>query len=71
MQQSKESFNRMCPNRDVLPKGGFDKLIIIPFQGEAYNQDPTVFVDEQLQPYEDQWRYLQEIHMISPAQNPI
>ena len=67
MQLSFDSFDRMFPNQDVLPKGGFGNLIALPFQGEAYHQGRTVFVDEHFQPYEDQWRYLQEIHRISTA----
>ena len=60
-------FDRMFPNQDVLPKGGFGNLIALPFQGEAYHQGRTVFVDEHFQPYEDQWRYLQEIQRVSTA----
>ena len=67
MQLSFDSFDRMFPNQDVLPKGGFGNLIALPFQGEAYHQGRTVFVDEHFQPYEDQWKYLQEIHRISTA----
>ncbi|HGJ3845844.1 TPA: DEAD/DEAH box helicase family protein [Streptococcus pneumoniae] len=67
MQLSFDSFDGMFPNQDVLPKGGFDNVISLPFQGEAYHQGRTVFVDEQFQPYEDQWRYLQEIQRVSTA----
>ena len=67
IQLSFDSFDRMFPNQDVLPKGGFGNLIALPFQGEAYHQGRTVFVDEQFQPYEDQWRYLQEIQRVSTA----
>ena len=67
MQLSFDSFDRMFPNQDVLPKGGFGNLIALPFQGEAYHQGRTVFVDEHFQPYEDQWRYLQEIQKVSTA----
>ncbi|CIY32085.1 DNA or RNA helicases of superfamily II [Streptococcus pneumoniae] len=67
MQLSFDSFDRMFPNQDVLPKGGFGNLIALPFQGDAYHQGRTVFVDEHFQPYEDQWRYLQEIQRVSTA----
>ncbi|VKJ10854.1 DNA or RNA helicases of superfamily II [Streptococcus pneumoniae] len=67
MQLSFDSFDRMFPNQDVLPKGGFGNLISFPFQGEAYHQGRTVFVDEHFQPYGDQWRYLQGIQKISTA----
>ncbi|VQE49921.1 DNA or RNA helicases of superfamily II [Streptococcus pneumoniae] len=67
MQLSFDSFDRMFPNQDVLPKGGFGNLIALPFQGEAYHQVRTVFVDEHFQPYGDQWRYLQGIQKISTA----
>ncbi len=67
MQLSFDSVERMFPNQDVLHKDAFDNLITITFQGVDYHQGRTVFVDEQFQPYEDEYRYLQEIQKISTA----
>lgn len=30
------SLDRIFPNQDFLPKGGFGNLIALPLQGEAY-----------------------------------
>ncbi len=43
MQESKDirfsSFDRMFPNQDILPKGGFGNLIALPLQGEAFKRE--------------------------------
>ncbi|MEX2804745.1 DEAD/DEAH box helicase family protein [Streptococcus sp. H31] len=58
------SLDRMFPNQDFLPKGGFGNLIALPLQGKAYAEGRTVFVDESFQPYIDQWEHLQSIQKI-------
>ncbi len=69
MQESKSvsfsSFDRMFPNQDVLPKGGFGNLIALPLQGEAFAKECTVFVDRNFHPFPNQWSYLQQIQKIS------
>lgn len=69
MQESKSvsfsSFDRMFPNQDVLPKGGFGNLIALPLQGEAFAKGCTVFVDRNFHPCPNQWGYLQQIQKIS------
>ncbi|HGA1207159.1 TPA: DEAD/DEAH box helicase, partial [Streptococcus suis] len=68
MQESKDirfsSFDRMFPNQDILPKGGFGNLIALPLQGEAFKKGRTIFVDRHFQPYLEQWSYLQQIKKI-------
>ena len=46
------------PNQDTLPKGGFGNLIALPLQKAPREQGNSVFVDEHLQPYPDQWAFL-------------
>ena len=58
------SYDRMFPNQDTLPKGGFGNLIALPLQGQARKQGNSVFVDEQLIPYPDQWAFLSSIHRL-------
>jgi superfamily II DNA or RNA helicase/very-short-patch-repair endonuclease len=53
-----DSFDRLFPNQDTLPKGGFGNLIALPLQKRARQSDNSVFVDEAFQPYEDQWAFL-------------
>jgi hypothetical protein len=39
------SYDRLFPNQDTLPKGGFGNLIALPLQKEARLRGNTVFVD--------------------------
>lgn len=59
------SYDRMFPNQDTLPKGGFGNLIALPFQRDAYRNGGSIFVDEDLKPYPDQWTFLLSIKRIS------
>jgi len=61
------SYDRLFPSQDTLPKGGFGNLIALPLQYEARRRGNSLFVDEQLEPYEDQWSYLQALPRIEPS----
>ncbi len=52
------SYDRLFPNQDTLPRGGFGNLIALPLQREARRQGNSVFVDAAFRPFEDQWAYL-------------
>ncbi|MCI3922159.1 DEAD/DEAH box helicase family protein [Paenibacillus sp. TRM 82003] len=60
-----ESYDRLFPNQDTLPKGGFGNLIALPLQGIPRREGNSVFIDEHLQPYNDQWAFLSNIRKIS------
>lgn len=60
-----DSYDRMFPNQDYLPEGGFGNLIALPLQKKARELNNSVFTDEQFHPYPDQWAYLSFIHKIS------
>lgn len=60
-----DSFDRMFPNQDTLPKGGFGNLIALPLQKKSKNAGNSVFVDENFQPFPDQWLYLSSIEKIN------
>jgi len=49
------SYDRLFPNQDSMPKGGFGNLIALPLQKEARQRGCSVFVDDDLKPYPDQW----------------
>jgi superfamily II DNA or RNA helicase len=55
------SYDRLFPNQDTMPKGGFGNLIALPLQKAAREQGCSVFVDDRLQPYADQWAYLADL----------
>ena len=53
-----ESYDRLFPSQDTLPVGGFGNLIALPLQRAARERGNSVFIDDQLRPYEDQWAFL-------------
>lgn len=57
-QLSLGSYDRLFPNQDTLPKGGFGNLIALPLQKQPRALGRSVFVDEHLEPYPDQWAFL-------------
>jgi superfamily II DNA or RNA helicase len=60
-----DSYDRMFPNQDTMPKGGFGNLIALPFQGHAVARGNTLLLDEQFQPIADQWAYLKSLRRMS------
>ena len=55
------SYDRLFPNQDRMPKGGFGNLIALPLQKKAREYGCSVFVDDELKPYVDQWAFLASI----------
>ena len=53
-----ESYDRLFPNQDTMPKGGFGNLIALPLQKGPREKGCSVFVDAELCPYPDQWAFL-------------
>jgi len=64
---SMKSYDRLFPNQDTLPRGGFGNLIALPLQREARRKGNTVFLDDNLEPHADQWTYLASVPRIEPA----
>ncbi|MBN1770305.1 MAG: DEAD/DEAH box helicase [Deltaproteobacteria bacterium] len=60
------SYDRLFPNQDTMPKGGFGNLIALPLQPERVKDGNTVFLDERLVPYSDQWALLAGAVRIEP-----
>jgi superfamily II DNA or RNA helicase len=66
------SYDRLFPNQDTMPKGGFGNLIALPLQKKSREDGCSVFVDSALHPYPDQWAFLASIapmtaHDIEPT----
>ena len=64
-----DSYDRLFPNQDILPDGGFGNLIALPLQRGPRQSGNSVFIDENFEPYPDQWAYLSavkklELHQI-------
>lgn len=52
------SYDRFFPSQDSLPNGGFGNLIALPLQRAARSVGNSVFVDDSLRPFDDQWAFL-------------
>ena len=62
------SYDRIFPNQDRLPKGGFGNLIALPLQGASRRAGNTCFVDDRLVPFPDQWKFLCDLPLITGSQ---
>jgi len=60
-----DSYDRLFPNQDILPEGGFGNLIALPLQREARLLGNSLFVDAELNIIDDQWQYLSQIGRLS------
>jgi superfamily II DNA or RNA helicase/very-short-patch-repair endonuclease len=63
-----DSYDRLFPNQDTMPHGGFGNLIALPLQRAARKQDNTVFLDSALVPWTDQWAFLASVRKIGRSQ---
>jgi hypothetical protein len=63
-----DSYDRFFPSQDTLPRGGFGNLIALPMQAKPREQGNSLFVDENLRPYSDQWSYLSAVRRMSSAE---
>ena len=62
-----DSYDRLFPNQDTMPKGGFGNLIALPLQFTPRRSGNSVFVDAELRPYPDQWEFMSSIRRLSGA----
>ncbi|MHC1782395.1 MAG: DEAD/DEAH box helicase family protein [Anaerolineaceae bacterium] len=60
-----DSYDRFFPSQDTLPRGGFGNLIALPLQKKPRDQGNSVFVDQDLVPYPDQWAFLTSLKRVS------
>jgi superfamily II DNA or RNA helicase len=59
-----DSYDRLFPSQDTLPKGGFGNLIALPLQKKPRERNNSIFVDQDLNSYPDQWAFLSSIQKI-------
>ena len=59
-----DSYDRLFPNQDTMPQGGFGNLIALPLQRASRKQDNTVFLDDGFVPWPDQWAFLATVRKI-------
>jgi len=57
-----DSYDRFFPSQDTLPKGGFGNLIALPLQSVPRQNGNSVFLNDDFEPFADQWAYLASAH---------
>jgi len=60
-QLSMASYDRLFPNQDTLPNGGFGNLIALPLQCHPRQEGKTIFLDDSLEPFPNQWGFLASV----------
>jgi superfamily II DNA or RNA helicase len=60
-----KSYDRFFPSQDTLPRGGFGSLIALPLQAKPREKGNSLFVDENFNPYPDQWSFLSAVRYMS------
>ncbi len=63
-----DSYDRLFPNQDTMPKGGFGNLIALPLQRAARDKGNSVFVNDELRPFDDQWAFLSSVVKMGPVE---
>ncbi|MDR3137195.1 MAG: DEAD/DEAH box helicase family protein [Coriobacteriales bacterium] len=62
-------YDRFIPCQDTVSskglQGGTGNLVALPFQGQVGNLRRSVFLDDSLRPYPDQWEYLSTVELMS------
>jgi hypothetical protein len=53
-----DSYDRLFPSQDTMPKGGFGNLIALPMQHVPRGHGNSVFLNANFVPYSDQWAFL-------------
>jgi len=56
-----DSYDRLFPNQDNLPKGGFGNLIALPLQRGPALRGNSLFLDDSFGVYPDQWSFLSSL----------
>jgi superfamily II DNA or RNA helicase/very-short-patch-repair endonuclease len=59
-----DSYDRLFPNQDTLPRGGFGNLIALPLQREPRDHANSVFLDPALEPWPDPWAFLANLRKL-------
>ena len=59
-----DSYDRLFPSQDTMPKGGFGNLIALPLQAGPRKIGNSVFIDPDFRPYPDQWEFLSTLERL-------
>jgi hypothetical protein len=61
-----DSYDRLFPNQDTMPRGGFGNLIALPLQHIPRKNGNSVFVDSHFDSFPDQWSFLSSVQRMEP-----
>lgn len=59
------AYDRLFPNQDTLPVGGFGNLIALPLAKGPRQNGNTLFVDRHMKAINEQWEYLARLPRLS------
>lgn len=62
------SYDRFFPSQDTMPAGGFGNLIALPLQYGPRLEGNSLFLDENCEPYADQWAFLSTLPRMALAE---
>ena len=62
------SYDRFFPSQDTLPTGGFGNLIALPLQAGPRRDGNSLFLDEDYEPFPDQWAFLSSLRRLSSTE---
>jgi superfamily II DNA or RNA helicase len=63
-----DSYDRLFPSQDTMPKGGFGNLIALPLQSLPRSNGNSIFLDISFNPHPDQWAFLSSIQRMTLAE---
>ncbi|NDH51893.1 MAG: restriction endonuclease subunit R [Betaproteobacteria bacterium] len=63
-----DSYDRLFPSQDTMPRGGFGNLIALPLQKGPRELRNSVFLDDDFTPWADQWAFLASVGRLGRAQ---
>ena len=63
-----DSYDRLFPNQDTMPRGGFGNLIALPLQKRPRERGNSVFLNEDFTPCQDQWAFLSQVRRMNQSE---
>ena len=60
-----DSYDRLFPSQNTIPKGGFGSLIALPLQHSPRKAGNSIFLNREFEPYSDQWAFLSKMKRLS------
>ena len=63
-----DSYDQFAPGQNTLPLGGFGSVIALPLQKRPRQIGNSVFLDDDMVPFRDQWAFLSTIPRIKRSE---